>query len=112
MIMNRDLTAYGLQGQDCIDYYNRNKDLHLNPQLVCYGDVLVKTKDVFSGISFRLKLYFRNHWYWKPSYHWKHGYYYFHWLFFMIWFDKEYIEVFDKIIKDHLSDFLKQNNNK
>ena len=103
-IMNRDLSAYSLDGFHCIDEYNRNKDYYLNPKSVCYGDVLVETKPVLSGISFKCKLYFRNHWYWKPYFRWKYGNYYFHWLFFMLWFDKEYVDVVDKIIKDHLAE--------
>ena len=103
-IMNKELNAYSLEGVQCLDYYERNKEYHINPKYASYGDVLVQTKRVCCGISLKFKLFFRNHWYWKPHFHWKYGTYYFHWLFFMIWFDKEYREVFDKVIKDHLSE--------
>jgi hypothetical protein len=103
-IMNRELTAYSLEGWECLRYYESNKDLHLNPKMTCYGDVLVQTKRVVSGISLKFKFFFKNHWYWKPSFHWKYGNYYFHFLFFMFWFDFEYVEKFDKIIKDHVAE--------
>lgn len=103
-IMNKELTGISFEGYDCLRYYEESKYRHIDPKYVCYGDVLVQTKRVFYGISFKLKLLFRNHWYWKPSFHWKYGTYYFHWLFFMFWFEREYKEIFDKIIKDHLSE--------
>ena len=103
-IMNKELNAWSLEGESCIRYYEQNKDMHLNPKYTCYGDVLVQTKRVFSGITFKLRFYFKNHWHWKPSFHWKYGTYYFHWLFFMSWFEREYVDKFDKIIKDHLAE--------
>jgi hypothetical protein len=103
-IMNRELTGYSLAGNYCPRYYEDNKQMHLNEKYTTYGDVLVQTKRVFSGINLKFRFYFKNHWYWKPSFHWKYGSNYFHWLFFMFWFEREYAEQFDKIIKDHLSD--------
>lgn len=103
-IMNRKLNAYSLEGMSCINYYEQNKEYHINPKYVSYGDVLVQTKRVVCGFSLKLKFFFRNHWYWKPHYYWKYDIHYFHWLFFMIWIDKEYKDVFDKVIKDHLSE--------
>ena len=103
-IMNRKLDAYSLEGVSCIKYYDENKDRYINPKYNCYGDVLVQTKRVFCGITLRFKVFFKHHWYWKPNFHWKHGLYYFHWLFFMFWYEREYKDVFDKIIKDHLGE--------
>jgi hypothetical protein len=103
-IMNRELNATSLEGIKCIDYYEQNKQFHVNPKYVSYGDVLIQTKHVLSGFSFKFKIYFRNRWLWKPHFYWKYGNNYFHWLFFMFWFEYEYVEVFDKIIKDHLTD--------
>lgn len=105
-IMNRELTAYSLEGQCCLDYYESMKDKHISKDYICYGDVLVQTKSVFSGIQVTVSIYFRNHWYWKPSFHWKYSNYYFYWLFFMFWFNKKYIDKPEKVIKDHLAEFL------
>ena len=103
-IMNRELDAYSLEGWDCIKSYEENKELYINPKYYLYGSVLVQTKRVLSGFSLKFKIYFKNHWYWKPYYHWKYGTYYFHWLFLMSWFEPEYVDKFDKIIKDYLSE--------
>ncbi len=103
-IMNRELDGISLTGPECIKTYEEYRKYHINPNSTLYGDVLVETRRVFSGVCFKLKIYFKQHWYWKPHKHWKYGMYYFHWLFFMFWFEKEFIEVTDKIIKDHLSE--------
>lgn len=104
-IMNKDLDAYSMQGFDCPEYYDRDKDAHLNKNDTRYGDVLVKTKRVKIGFGIKVKIFYRKHWYWKPYFSWKYNKY-LHWLFFMIWYENEYDDVIDKVQKDHLTEFL------
>lgn len=103
-IMNKELTAYSMEGPHCIMDYDISKKYILSKSSLSYGDVLVETKRVFSGLSIKVKIFWKNHWWWKPEFYWKYEVYYFHWLFFMIWFEREYVDQFDKIIKDHLSE--------
>jgi hypothetical protein len=105
-IMNRDLSGTSLEGLSAPGYYERNKESHLNPKSTCYGDVLVSTKQVYSGFQFKLKIYFRGHFYWKPAIMFKPkwGQYWFHWLFFMFWAEPVFTSKIDKVIKDHLKE--------
>ncbi len=65
-----------------------------------YGFVLVRYKNVKSGISIKIKLKWRD-WYWKPRISWRFGKH-FHWLCFMSWIEFDYTDVPDKIVRDHL----------
>ena len=105
-IINRELNAYSLSGYECLRYYEKDREAHLNPKDSRYGDVLVKMKRVKSGFEFRLKiswLFFD----WKPKLSWKYSKY-FHWLFFMFWFEFTFLDIVDSVISDHLSETLKQ----
>ena len=99
-------------GADVIQYYESKKDLNLNKNTVCYGDKLVSTKRVKIGFSLKFKFFYRNHWYKKPFFEWSDWNKCFHWLFFMFWFESIYDDVVDKVIKDHLSEYLEVNKNK
>jgi hypothetical protein len=104
-IMNKEMTACSISGYECLRYYERDKEAHLNPKDSRYGDVLVKMKRVKSGIQIKLKLKWMNI-YWKPRFSWEYNKY-FHWLFFMLWFGFTYSDVIDSVVSDHLSDFNK-----
>jgi len=101
-IMNKEMTAYSISGYECLRYYERDKEAHLNPKDSRYGDVLVKMKRVKSGIEIKLKLKWMNI-YWKPHFSWRYNKY-FHWLFLMLWFDFTYTDVIDCVVSDHLAD--------
>ena len=102
-IMNKELTAYSISGYECLRYYERDKQAHLNPNDSRYGDVLVKMKRVKSGFEIKLKIKWINI-YWKPVFSWKYNKY-FHFLFFMLWFDFSYSDIIDCVISDYLSSY-------
>ena len=108
-IMDREQTAYSLDGWNCPDYYERNKDKHIDKKYNSYGDVLVETDRVKSGIGIKVNVFWRNQWYWIPIFS-KYGKY-FHWLFFMIWVDYEYRESNPRVIADHLGEILNHQKN-
>jgi hypothetical protein len=104
--MNKELTAYSLSGYDCLRYYEREKQAHLNENDSRYGDVLVRMKRVKSGYEIKLKIKWIGI-HWKPKFSWKYNKY-FHWLFFMVWINTDYKDVVDCVVLDHLSEFKKQ----
>lgn len=105
-IYNRELTAYSLEGQYCINWYEDNKKNHLNPDKNSYGQVLCLTKQKASGLKFSLRFYWTKEFFLiKPVFSWRYGKS-FNWLFFRFDITVEYFTVFDKIIKDHLSEHL------
>jgi len=81
---------------------DRFKKWALSPDSYVYGYVLVRYKNVKSGISLKLKLRWRD-WYWKPRINWRYGKH-FHWLFFMFWIEYDYTDVPDKVMRDHLEE--------
>lgn len=106
-VRTRDLSGIKLSGYSAKEYYDDNFEYHINPKYVSYGDVLVSTKRVKVGFTLKLKILYRRRFYWKPEYRFRPnwGECYFHWLFFMFWFEFNYDDIMDKIVKDHLSEF-------
>jgi len=104
-IYNKEMDAFFTQGIYCKKEYEQMKQSILNPNSTYYGAKLVILKRIKIGFSIKVKILYRNHFYWKPHFSFKYSKF-FHWLFFMIWFENEFDEVKDYVLKDYLRDKL------
>lgn len=104
-IYNDKLTKMSLRSENADAFYEEGFEAHLDPESSRYGDKLVLLKRAKVGFQIKFRFYWRNTFHAKPTFYCKDGVRYFHWLCFMSWFDYEYDEVIDKVVKDHLYDF-------
>lgn len=102
-IMNRDMDAYSLKGFDCVRYYEEKRKYHIDEKYNSYGDVLVRMKNVKSGIEINFKINWRGYVYWKPALKFKHEFR-FNFLIFSIDAKMRYRDIPHYVESDHLGE--------